>query len=201
MKMKHQLSPLALTLAALLAAPVAAQDSPDGIGGTYQFDPEHSQIVFSYEHMGFSVSHGFVNGIEGSVTLDAAAPENSTVEASFPMSAVRTIAPALDQDIYGEGLADASTPESVVSFRSTRVEVKDDDEAEVFGDLTLNGVTREIRLEVELNKAGPSPMTEQPTVGFDIETSILRSDFGMGGFAPAVSDELKIRIAVEAQKG
>ncbi|SHL78728.1 Polyisoprenoid-binding protein YceI [Paracoccus solventivorans] len=205
-----------LALAALLAGPGLAQNAaapadgaaapdaaaqPGDIGGTYEFDPEHSQIVFSYEHMGFSTSHGFVNGLEGSITLDAETPANSTVEARFPMSAIRTIAPALDKDIYGEGLVTAATPDSVVTFRSTRVEVRDEDEADVFGELTLNGVTREVKLEVELNKAGVNPMSNLPAVGFDIEGSILRSDFNMGGFAPAVSDELKINIAVEARKG
>lgn len=210
--MKRELSVLAL--AALLAGPGLAQDSPAGdaapdaaaaqtgvISGTYGFDPEHSQIVFSYEHMGFSTSHGFVNGLEGSVTLDAENPANSVVEAHFPMSAIRTIAPELDKHMYGEGLVTAATPDSLVSFRSTRVEPRDGDEADVFGELTLNGVTREVWLEVELNKAGLSPMSNLPAVGFDIEGSILRSDFDMGGFAPAVSDELKFRIAVEARKG
>ena len=95
MDMRAQFSVLAL--AALLAGPGLAQDAaapgdgaaaPDAaaragiIAGTYQFDPEHSQIVFSYDHMGFSTSHGFVNGLEGSVTLDPEKPANSTVRRS-----------------------------------------------------------------------------------------------------------------------
>ena len=182
-------------------APEAAAAQPGDLSGTYAFDPEHSQIVFSYDHGGFSTSHGFINGVEGTVTLDAENPANSTVEASFQMSAVRTIASALDEHMYGEGLVTAATPETVVTFRSTRVEVQEDDEAYVFGELTLNGVTREVQLEVELNQAGMDPMTNLPSVGFDIEGSILRSDFNMGGFAPVVSDEMKLRIAVEARKG
>lgn len=212
--MRAQFSVLAL--AALLAGPGLAQDAaapgdgaaaPDAaaragiIAGTYQFDPEHSQIVFSYDHMGFSTSHGFVNGLEGSVTLDPEKPANSTVEAQFPMSAIRTIAPALDGHMFGEDLVSAATPDTVVTFRSTRVEPREGDEADVHGELTLNGVTREVKLEVELNKTGTNPMTNLPAVGFSIEGSILRSDFNMGGFAPAVSDELKIKIAVEATKG
>lgn len=201
-----------VALSAVLAAPGLAQTAapdtaaPDAsaadISGTYVFVPEHSQIVFSYDHMGFSISRGFINGVEGSVTLDGADPRNSTVEARFPLSSVRTVAPALDEHMFGEGLLADSTPETVVTFRSTRVELDDDDddEARVIGDLTLNGVTREVTLEVELNKFAPSPITDRPTAGFEIEGKIRRSDFNMGAFAPAVSDEMEIEIAVEAQK-
>jgi polyisoprenoid-binding protein YceI len=37
-------------------------------------------------------------------------------------------------------------------------------------------------------------------LGFDATTSVLRSDFGLGAFAPAVSDAVEIMISVEAQK-
>jgi len=35
-------------------------------------------------------------------------------------------------------------------------------------------------------------------VGFDATTTIKRSDFGIGAYAPAVSDDVKIRITTEA---
>jgi polyisoprenoid-binding protein YceI len=41
-------------------------------------------------------------------------------------------------------------------------------------------------------------MTGQPTAGFDAVATIKRSDFGLGMFAPAVSDEVKLRITTEA---
>ena len=83
-----------IALSALLAAPAVAQTAPDAqqapaapepaaqaaaetaapaeggdLSGTYVIDPGHSQIVFSYDHLGFSISHGMINGVTGSVTL------------------------------------------------------------------------------------------------------------------------------------
>ncbi|HRO15830.1 MAG TPA: YceI family protein [Paracoccus sp. (in: a-proteobacteria)] len=179
------------------AAPAAAGD----ISGTYAFDPAHSQIVFSYDHMGFSVSHGFVNAVAGSVTLDSANPANSTVEASFPLNSMRTIDAELDKHIMGPDFFNGAAPDTQVTFKSTSVQVEDDDEAKVTGDLTLNGVTRPVTLEVELRKAGPNPMTNKPAVGFEIEGKLKRSDFNLGAFAPAVSDDVELKISVEASKG
>lgn len=157
--------------------------------------------MFSYDHAGLSTSHGFVNGVNGIVTLDKANPENSTVEASFPVSAITTIAPALDKHLLSDDLFKGQTPETLVTFKSTSVKVDEDgDEAEVVGDLTLNGVTKPVTLEVEMNMAGAHPVTGKPAVGFDIDAKIKRSDFNLGLFVPAVSDEVEIEIAVEAAK-
>ena len=185
-------------------APAAAADAsaiPASISGTYAFDPEHSQIVFSYNHLGLSTSRGVINGVTGTVTLDEADPTKSRVEASFPLSAIRTVAPALDAHLLSDDFFKGQTPDTRVTFVSTAVVRGDDDEAKVTGDLTLNGVTRQVTLEVEITEAGAHPMTGKPVAGFDIEGKINRSEFGLGAFVPAVSDEISFDIAVEAGKG
>lgn len=212
-----------LALSTLLAAPALAQTATDAqqapaapdpaaqaaaapaesgdISGAYVIDPAHSQIMFSYDHLGFSISHGMINGVTGTITLDAANPANSSVEASFPLSSIRTIDADLDQHMYGDQMLKGASPDTQVTFRSTSVELEDDDEAKVMGELTLNGVTAPVTLEVDLRKADAHPMTQKPAVGFVAEGEIKRSDFNLGMLAPAVSDEMEIRISVEAIKG
>ncbi|MFP5510719.1 MAG: YceI family protein, partial [Alphaproteobacteria bacterium] len=72
--------------------------------------------------------------------------------------------------------------------------------AKITGDLTLNGVTKPVVLDATLNAQGMHPMANKPWLGFDASTSVLRSDFGLGMFAPFVGDEVEIRISVEAMK-
>lgn len=185
------------------AAPMAppGDDRVKPSAGSYTFDPQHSQIVFDYNHMGFSTSHGFVNGVEGKITLDPANPGGSTVEASFPLSSLHTIDAELDKHIMGPDFFNVTGDPPVVTFKSTSVEVDDDDdEARITGDLTLNGVTKPVVLEVEFEGAGLDPMTQVETVGFSAEAKIRRSDFNLGAFAPAVEDEVEIEINVEAKK-
>ena len=68
----------------------------------------------------------------------------------------------------------------------------------VFGDLTVRGVTKPVVLDTTLNKIGEQPMEKRAAAGFDATTTIKRSDFGMGMYAPNVSDEVIIRITTEA---
>ncbi|KGJ05115.1 Polyisoprenoid-binding protein YceI [Paracoccus halophilus] len=165
---------------------------------TYRFDPAHSQVVFEYSHMGFSNSTGIINGVTGTLVLDRDDLAASSVEAVMPLSGLRTVSPELDQHLFGPDFFNTDVAKAEAVFRSTRVEPDDDDEARVTGDLTLNGVTRQVVLEVELNKLAPNPMDGRETIGFDAETEIRRSDFNLGQFAPAVEDEVDIDITIEA---
>ncbi|MTH79492.1 YceI family protein [Paracoccus aestuariivivens] len=191
--MKTLIAPLAaftlLGATAAVAEPVA-----------YDFDPSHSQVVAEYSHMGFSTSTAIINGVTGKLLLDAEAPANSSVEATIPLSGLHTVSPDLDKHIFGEGFLSGDQASAVATFKSTKVEVDGDKEAKVTGDFSLNGVTKEIVLDVDLNQIAAHPMTGKEAAGFDAETTIKRSDFNMGKFAPAVSDEVEISITVEAVK-
>ncbi|UXU73742.1 MULTISPECIES: YceI family protein [unclassified Paracoccus (in: a-proteobacteria)] len=180
----------------VLTGATLAQAAPE----TYEFDPDHSQAVFRYNHMGFSTSTGFVAGITGRLVIDPEAPENATVEATIPLSGLRTLSPELDKHLFGPDFFDTDPAQAVAEFRSTRVEPDGGDEARVTGELTLNGVTRTVVLEVDLNKRGPHPMTKKEAIGFDAEARIRRTEFNLGKFAPAVGDEIEIDISVEAIK-
>jgi hypothetical protein len=70
----------------------------------------------------------------------------------------------------------------------------------VTGDLTLHGVTKPVVLDVTVNKLGEHPMAKKPAAGFNATTKVLRSDFGLGGYVPAVGDEVTISIASEFLK-
>ena len=105
-------APAAATPAAAdAAAPGDAAAAAHGdLSGTYTFDPSHSQVVFNYDHLGFSTSHGFVNGVSGAVTLDQANPAGSSVEAQFPLSSIVTIAPALDEHLMKPEFFNGAAP-------------------------------------------------------------------------------------------
>ncbi|KRW93636.1 YceI family protein [Paracoccus sp. PXZ] len=166
----------------------------------YDFDPSHSQVVFEYNHMGFSTSTGIINGVTGKLTLDAENPAQSSVEATIPLSGLRTPAEELDKHLFGPDFFNTDASGAVATFKSTKVEPDGDKEARVTGDLTLNGVTKQVVLDVDLNQIAPHPMTGKEAAGFDAEAEIKRSEFNLGKFAPAVGDEVEIKITVEAVK-
>jgi polyisoprenoid-binding protein YceI len=68
----------------------------------------------------------------------------------------------------------------------------------VTGDLTAHGVTKPVTLNVTVNKIGENKMMQTQTAGFDADATIKRSDWGVGAYVPAVSDEVKIHLTVSA---
>lgn len=166
----------------------------------YDFDPTHAQVVFEYNHMGFSTSIGIINGVTGKVMLDAEDPAASMVEATIPLSGLHSVDGGLDAHLFTEDFFNAAQADTVATFKSTGVEVSGEKDARVTGDLTLNGVTKEVVLDVVLNQMGAHPLNGKQVAGFNAQTMIKRSDFNLGKYVPAVGDELKVNISVEAGK-
>lgn len=100
----------------------------------------------------------------------------------------------MSDDMFGAEEGD------MITFTSTGIEVTGDTTAEITGDLTINGTTKSVVLDAELNKADTHPMQEKQWVGFDATTTLMRSDYGLDYAAPAVSDELQVMISIEAEK-
>jgi len=90
-----------------------------------------------------------------------------------------------------------------MTFRSTRIELKGDNEFRVFGDLTIHGTTREIAWDVEAAEPGKDPWGN-PRLGFGAETKLNRKDFGLNWNVALetgswlVSDEIRILAEIQA---
>ena len=183
----------------LLAAAFALGASSAFAAEKYVLDSSHSQVVFNYDHLGFSTTYGMFSGFEGEIMFDEAAPAKSSVSVSMPVMSMFTgweqrEAHFMSGDFFGAEEGD------LVTFTSTSIEVTGDDTALITGDLTMNDVTQSVTLDAKLNKTGDHPMAGKPWMGFDATTTLKRSDFNLGAFAPAVGDEVNVMISLEAMK-
>jgi polyisoprenoid-binding protein YceI len=115
---------------------------------------------------------------------------------TLPLSGLNAFTAKFDEHLRSADFFDAIKFPSA-SFRSTKVEDLGDGKLKVSGDLTIKDITKPVVLDVTLNKIGEN-MQKQAAIGFDASTTIKRSDFGVGLYAPAVSDEVRIRITTEA---
>ena len=184
-----------LALAAALAVSTAfAAQAAD----RYTLDSSHSQIVFSYNHLAYSTTYGMFSGFEGEILFDQDNPAASSVEVSMPASSMFTGWEARDAHFTSADFLNVAEHD-VISFVSTGIEVTGDDTALITGDLTMNGTTKPIVLDAKLNQFSEHPVENVRWAGFDATTTLLRSDFGMGAFAPFVSDEVEVMISIEAQ--
>ena len=184
-----------LTAAALALSATAAFAAPE----KYVLDASHSQIVFSYDHLGFSTTYGMFSGFEGEIMFDQEDPANSSVTVSMPVMSMMTGWEARFNHFMGDDFF-AATEDEMVTFTSTGIEVTGETTALITGDLTLNGVTKSVVLDAKLNQTGDHPMAGKPWAGFDATTTLLRSEFNLGMFAPFVSDAVDLTISVEAMK-
>lgn len=164
---------------------------------TYKLDAGHTSVTFQYTHFGFSHPTGkFMNAV-GSVTLDDATPANSSVEVSFDINGINTGVAALDTHLKSADFFDAAKFPTA-TFKSTKVVQTSATTADVTGDLTIHGVTKPVTLKVTLNKKDVHPMMKKVDAGFTATGTINRSDFGMGNYVPAVSDQVDLYIEAEA---
>ena len=192
--MKNIILATALTLG-LSTASFAASHS-DG-ASKWVLDASHSQIVFSYNHLGFSTTYGMFSGFTGNISFDEANPENSTVSINIPTESLITGWPERDTHFLTADFFDKDAAPAI-TFTSTSIEVTGDMTANITGDLTLNNVTKPVVLAATFNGTKEHPMAKKPWAGFDATTTVIRSDFDMGNFAPFVSDEVKLMISIEA---
>lgn len=191
--MTRFLTATALT-ATLLTAPAAFAEPEK-----YVLDSSHSQILFSYDHMGFSRTWNIFSGFEGEIMFDQDDPANSSVTVSFPVTSLLTGW----EERYNHFMSDdffGAEENETVSFTSTEIEVTGDTTAKITGDFTLNGITKPVTLDAELTQAGSHPIENKPWAGFSATTTLKRSDYDMGMFAPVVGDEVDVQISIEAMK-
>jgi polyisoprenoid-binding protein YceI len=164
---------------------------------TYAIDPGHTQVEFTYNHFGFSNITGRFDQVGGEFELNTADLAKSRISVEIPISSLSTGVAKLDQHLQGPDFFDAAKYPTA-NFKSTAVHVVNDRELHVSGDLTIHGVTKPVTLDVKVNKIAEHPMKKVPAAGFDAKTTIKRSDFGVGAYVPMVSDDVEIRITLEA---
>jgi len=189
--MKTTLFAAALAAVAATAA-VAAPEK-------YVLDASHSQVVFSYSHLGYSTTYGMFSGFAGEIMFDQENPAGSSVSVSMPVKSILTgwekrTGHFMSDDFFGAEDGD------MISFTSTSIEVTGENTAKITGDFTANDVTKSVVLDAKLNAAGDHPQAGKPWAGFDATTTLLRSDFNLGLFAPYVSDAVEVVISIEAMK-
>jgi polyisoprenoid-binding protein YceI len=178
-----------LALATLATAAVAAPTK-------YVIDQSHTFPRFSYSHFGYSTQLSRFDRTTGSVTLDPAA-KTASVDVTIDTTSVDTGSTEFNGHIQGPDFLDtAKFP--TATFKSTKVVFDGDKPKSIEGLLTIKGVTKPVVLTVESFQAMEHPMKKKPAIGANAFTTVKRSEFGAGKYAPYVGDEVRIDIAIEA---
>ena len=169
--------------------------------GTWQVDPAHSSVEFSVKHMGIANVRGRFTEFQGTVEVGKDA-WSSTARGSIKVASINTGDEQRDTHLRSADFFDAAAfPE--IAFESTRVEPIDDDSSRVWGNLTIHGITREIKLDLALQGTDTDPWGNE-RAGAEIQGLLSRKDFDMkfnqalGSGNLLVGDKVRISLDISA---
>jgi polyisoprenoid-binding protein YceI len=185
-------------IASQQAAALGASADPSlAPSGTYQIDKAHTRIQWRLSHLGTSYYVGWFSKFDATLRFDSAAPERSSISASVNTRSVTTLDPAFDEEIASDKFLGASKAE-LITFDSRTLKVTGPNTGEVTGDLSLNGVTRPVQLNVTFVGGMQSPLKNAYVIGFSASGTIKRSDFGIVEYLDfGLGDEVTITIDTE----
>ncbi|MBA5775818.1 YceI family protein [Stappia sp. F7233] len=183
----------AALLSALAVSPVLAEPI------AYTLDKSHSNLAFSYNHLGYSTTSGRFADWNAELLIDEENPANSTVKMTIDVASLDTFWGERDTHFKSGDFFDVGK-NPTASFVSTKVEKVGEKQLAVSGDLTIKGITKPVTLDVVVNTIGEHPLAKVPAVGLNASTVIKRSDFGMDLYVPYVGDEVTVTFSAEALK-
>ncbi|WP_227677410.1 YceI family protein [Psychrobacter ciconiae] len=189
--MKLTRKPLFHTLvgAGLLLATAANAALPT----QWQLDNSHTRVGFSVEHLGFSTTMGHFDKVSGTLNYNIKAPNKTTMNFVIDTNSINTAFEARDNHLRKEDFFNVKKYPTM-TFKSTKVNFYNPQQAKVDGNLTLLGVTKPVTLNVTLKKIANSPMTKKPVIGFRATGVIDRTEFGMTTFADGITTKVPIQI-------
>ncbi|MEE4117907.1 MAG: YceI family protein [Paracoccaceae bacterium] len=186
-------------LVGLVAAPAVHAE-------IWQIDPSHTEVVASWDHVGFSRQSLKFHAAEGQLDFTPGNPEGASAEFSILVDSVDTGVEMLDNELKGETFFhSAEYPR--VTFVSTEVEQTGDMTLRVTGNLTVKDITAPATFDVTVNAIGDHPLADFFDVyqgdflGLTATATVSRSEFGLGALAMTASDEIEIVINTEMKAG
>ncbi|MDD3760274.1 MAG: YceI family protein [Acidithiobacillus sp.] len=172
--------------------------------GTYRIDPQHTNVFFTIGHVGIGQFTGRFDNISGTYTFNAQNPAQDKVDITIPAASINTDFALRDQHLRSKEFFDVKRYPNI-TFVSSKYVPNGPKKGELYGNLTLHGVTKPVVFQVQEIGAGNVPYLPKPwggyLSGFVATTVIHRSDFGMDAYLPeGLSNAIAVKVEVEGVK-
>lgn len=174
-----------------------------GYAGTWAIDPTHSRLGFEARHAVITKVRGHFADFTGTIVVDPADVSASSANVVAQLTSIDTGNADRDGHLRSADFFDVEkNPE--LTFTATKFAAAGDSFV-VSGNLTINGVTKDIDLAVELTGTATDPFGNV-RAGFEGTGELSRKDFGLvwnvaletGGLL--VSDSIKLQLDISAIK-
>ncbi|EQB39642.1 hypothetical protein M947_06515 [Sulfurimonas hongkongensis] len=166
---------------------------------SYNVDKAHTNIGFKVKHMMISNVKGSFSDFKGTFKYDEKNKKLTALNGEIQVASIDTANEKRDKHLREEEIFDVPKYPTI-TFKMTKMDGDD-----VYGDFTLKGVTKNIKLEFENGGTITDPWGNE-RAGFSLEGKIKRADFGLtynsvleaGGFA--IGEDVKLEIEIEGIK-
>ena len=174
------------------------------INGTFAIDPSHTRLGWTARHAMVTKVRGVFDEVEGTASGDGANPESAQIDVTIQAASISTGNADRDNHVRSADFLDVEQFPTL-TFKSTKVEVEDEDTLNVTGDLTIKGQTQQVTIPFDFNGQAVDPFGNT-RIGFEGKTQIKRKDFGLtwnaaletGGVL--VSDDVVLELEISAIK-
>lgn len=157
-------------------------------------DDPHSQLGFTVTHLGISDISGTFNDFDATIKSEKPDFSDAQFELVAKTASIDTRVEARNNHLKS---ADFFNVEKypTLNYKSTSIKKAGKNQYKLHGELTLNGVTKPVTMDLVYKGTVENPMSKKQTAGFQVTGTIKRSDFNVGaGFpAPMISDEVRIK--------
>lgn len=181
-------------LAALASFGLQASAEPE----TFTIDPQHTFPSFELMHFNVSMQRGRFNKTTGKITVDTEARTGSA-DVTIEANTVDTGLPRIVNHLRSADFFDVEKFPTLV-FKGNTFTFDGEKVKTVAGELTILGVARPVTITAVTYNCAPHPVNKKKVCGGDFITTIKRSDWGMTRGIPVISDEVTLRVNVEAIK-
>jgi len=165
-------------------------------GASRAIHQDRTLISFVVSSGGQPQAEGKFTEFNGQIAIDFDNPHQAGVSFEVASRSIDVGSPSLNEYLRGEQFFKAASY-PVISFVSTSVEKIDADRALVTGNFFLLGVTKQISLDVQLDrKPGGGQMLAFRAIG-----TIDRRDFGMNAAYPVIGESVRIVVTTEVVDG
>ena len=179
------------------AQAMALSDDPTTMAaGSYAIDSTHAFVIGKVNHFGLSNYTFRFDKFDANYSYDPAAPDAAKLSVSIDINSLNTGDEKTNKEFANDFMGAKQTPIAIFVSKSV---THTGNKAVVIGDLTLNGVTKPVTLDVTFNGYGSiGPMGLFGTkAGFTATTTVKRSQFDLTKYLPAVGDDVTIEVNAE----
>ena len=157
-------------------------------------DDAHSQLGFTVSHLGIADISGTFNDFDVKITSAKPDFSDAVVELTAKTASIDTRVDDRDKHLMSPDFFHVEKYPTL-NFKSTTVKKAGKNNYKLTGNLTLNGVTKPVTMDMIYKGTVENPMSKKQTAGFQVTGTIKRSDFNLGNDfpAPMISDEVRIK--------